>query len=226
MQRKVISTDDGSKTIYLPHLDETYHSSNGAIQESLHIFINSGLRAVHQKEISVFEMGFGTGLNTLLASIFGKENKVKINYTGIEAYPIDFETAIEMDYCSIVEKEHTSLFEQMHRVDWGKKIALSDYFTFEKIHAKIEDYSAIEAQYDLVFFDAFGPQAQEEVWALPILQKMYDLLKPNGFLITYCAKGQVKRNLKQVGFEIEPLAGPPGKREITRAWKRNDTSEI
>ena len=221
MQRKIISTDDGSKTIYLPHLDETYHSSNGALQESLHIFINNGLRAVNQKEIRVFEMGFGTGLNALLAYIFGEEKKIKINYTGIEAYPIDFETAIEMDYCSILGKEHASTFEQLHSVDWEKPITLSDYFTFEKIHAKIEDYSSIEAPFDVVFFDAFGPQAQEEVWSIPILQKMYDLLKPNGFLITYCAKGQVKRNLKEVGFEIEPLAGPPGKREITRAWKRN-----
>lgn len=220
MEQKIITTNDGSKTIYLPHLDETYHSSHGAIQEAIHVFIKHGIQDSDKSEMSVFEMGFGTGLNALLVSIEAERSNRKIHYSGIEAYPVSFEVAMQMDYCLLVGKEHQSKFEQLHKADWNTVNSLSNLFSFEKIHAKIEDYLPEKEQFDVVFYDAFGPRAQEDMWQPAILQKMHDLLKPNGFLVTYCAKGQVKRDLKSIGFEIEPLPGPPGKREMTRAWKR------
>lgn len=220
MEQKIITTSDGSKTIYLPHLDETYHSSHGAVQEAAHVFIRHGIQAAGQDKLSVFEMGFGTGLNALLTCIEAEQTNRRIHYSGIEAYPVDFDTVVQMDYCSLTGKEHQSRFEQLHTVGWNTPHQLSDVFSFEKIHAKIEDFIPRPAQFDVVYYDAFGPRAQADMWAPEILQKMYDLLKPNGFLVTYCAKGQVKRDLKSIGFDIEPLPGPPGKREMTRAWKR------
>lgn len=219
MEQKIITTNDGSKTIYLPHLDETYHSSHGAVQEAIHVFIKHGIQAVEQQEISIFEMGFGTGLNALLSYTEAEKTKKNIHYSGIEAYPVDFDLAMQMDYCPLVGKEHQMKFEQLHRANWNVVEQLSDFFSFEKIHAKIEDYIPKKAQFDVVFYDAFGPRVQEDMWKPEILQKMYDLLKPKGFLVTYCAKGQVKRDLKALGFEVEALQGPPGKREMTRAWK-------
>lgn len=219
MEYKIITTSDGSKTIYLPHLDETYHSSHGAVQEAIHVFIKQGIHAAEQPEISVFEMGFGTGLNALLTRVEAEQLNRKIQYSGIEAYPVDFETAMLMDYCSLIGEEHQVKFEELHKKEWNKKHRLSDVFAFEKIHAKIEEFTPPQEQFDVVFFDAFGPRAQEDMWTPVILRKMYDMLKTNGFLVTYCAKGQVKRDLKSLGFSIEALPGPPGKREMTRAWK-------
>lgn len=220
MEQKIITTGDGSKTIYLPHLDETYHSSHGAVQEAIHVFIKHGIQLLEQDEIRVFEMGFGTGLNALLSYIESEKSNKKIHYSGIEAYPVNFDIAIQMDYCSLVGREHQSKFEQLHKVDWDCENQLSGQFSFEKIHAKIEDYVPSKEQFDIVFYDAFGPRAQSAMWEPFILRKMHDLLKPNGFLVTYCAKGQVKRDLRSIGFEVESLPGPPGKREMTRAWKK------
>ena len=220
MEQKIITTNDGSKTIYLPHLDETYHSSHGAVQEAIHVFVRYGIQSVEQKEISIFEMGFGTGLNALLSYVESEKAGINISYSGIEAYPVALDIAMQMDYCLLIGEDHQSKFEQLHKADWDTVHQLSDLFSFEKIHAKIEDYFPEKEQVDVVFYDAFGPRAQEDMWKPEILQKMHDLLKPNGFLVTYCAKGQVKRDLKSIGFEIEPLPGPPGKREMTRAWKR------
>lgn len=219
MEQKIIMTSDGSKTIYLPHLDETYHSSHGAVQEAIHVFMRYGIQSIEQEEISIFEMGFGTGLNAFLSYIESEKSGINIHYSGIEAYPVAPDIAMQMDYCSLIGEEHQSKFEQLHKMDWDIVHQLSGLFSFEKIHAKIEDYFPEKEQVDVVFYDAFGPRAQEDMWRPEILQKMYDLLKPNGFLVTYCAKGQVKRDLKSIGFEIEALPGPPGKREMTRAWK-------
>lgn len=221
MKQEIIVTSDGSKTIYLPELDETYHSSHGAVQEAKHVFIQNGLDAFADKDIAVFEMGFGTGLNALLSFIQAEKNTTSIHYTGIEAYPVATDIALQMDYCQLVGEEHSAKFEQLHTVNWNEKIQLSDQFSFKKVHQKIEDYTPELDSFDIVFYDAFGPRAQETMWAPAILQKMYDMLKDGGFLVTYCAKGQVKRDLKALGFEIEALPGPPGKREMTRAWKKS-----
>ncbi|MCO5258823.1 MAG: tRNA (5-methylaminomethyl-2-thiouridine)(34)-methyltransferase MnmD [Crocinitomicaceae bacterium] len=220
MNLHVINTNDGSKTIYVPELDETYHSSHGAIQEAVHIFINNGIKTIEKSSISIFEMGFGTGLNALLTAIYAKENNLSVNYTGIEAYPVPIEIAMQMEYCKQLSGQYQPVFAQLHQVEWNQLAKIIPPFSLHKIHARIEDLIPPPNHFDCVYFDAFGPQAQEDMWTLAILEKMYNTLKKDGFLITYCAKGQVKRTLKSIGFEIEALPGPPGKREITRAWKR------
>ncbi len=220
MEQEVRVTNDGSKTIYLPHLDETYHSSHGAIQEALHVFVKNGIQAIEKSEIKVFEMGFGTGLNALLTLVESQNKNIKISYTGIEAYPVSVEFVEQMDYCKQIGAEFQPQFDLLHSLEWGKLHTLSDLFFFEKIDEKIENFSPRTGEYDIIFYDAFGPRAQEEMWAPEILKKMYDMVNEGGFLVTYCAKGQVKRDLKLIGFEIEALPGPPGKREMTRAWKR------
>ncbi|HLU87300.1 MAG TPA: tRNA (5-methylaminomethyl-2-thiouridine)(34)-methyltransferase MnmD [Taishania sp.] len=221
MKHEIIVTGDGSKTIYLPELDETYHSSHGSLQEAMHVFIQNGLSIIDSNKVSVFEMGFGTGLNALLTAI--ETNKVsgkQVYYEGIEAYPVAFDIAMEMDYCKLVGEQYQSVFKFLHETSWKEVHCFSEQFSFQKIHEKIEDYQPKREQFDIVYYDAFGPRAQEAMWTPEILQKMYDMLRVGGFLVTYCAKGQVKRDLKALGFEIEALPGPPGKREMTRAWKR------
>lgn len=220
MEQQIITTNDGSKTIYLPHLDETYHSSHGAIQEAIYVFIKNGIQSCPKDEINVFEMGFGTGLNALLCCVEAEKTQKNIHYTGIEAYPIDMKIVQQMDYCSTIGEQYQTTFEQLHNCEWKIPHQLSKLFLFEKINENIKAFILHKEEYDVIFYDAFGPRAQEEMWAKELLQKMYDMLRPNGFMVTYCAKGQVKRDLKSIGFEVEPLPGPPGKREMTRAWKK------
>ena len=220
MKREVIVTADGSKTIYIQEMDENYHSNHGALQEANHVFIQNGLQYINnQQAISVFEMGFGTGLNALLTLVEAEKNKKKINYVGIEAFPVEIELIKKIGYEQLIEPKFQALFSEMHTAKWNEKTDLTPYFSFEKIHQKIENHEVLEAQFDLVYYDAFGPRAQETMWIPEILGKMYRMLKPGGVLVTYCAKGQVKRDLKALGFNIEALSGPPGKREMTRAHK-------
>lgn len=219
MKRQVIKTDDGSSTIYIPEMDENYHSTHGAIQEAEHVFIQHGLKKMEEKglnSISIFEMGLGTGLNALLTKI---RAKVPVNYLGIEAYPVSVDELKALNYVSQVGEQYEHDFSAIHAAEWDKSIELDSKFTINKVHEKIEGYNLGEASFDLIYFDAFGPRAQSAMWEIEILQKMYDGLKVGGALVTYCARGQFKRDLKSLGFEIEPLPGPPGKREMTRAWK-------
>jgi tRNA U34 5-methylaminomethyl-2-thiouridine-forming methyltransferase MnmC len=220
MKREIIQTADGSNTIYIPDMDENYHSSHGALQEALHVFIKNGLELKKNlPQINIFEMGFGTGLNALLSFIEAEKGKQHISYKGIEAYPVEQELIKAIHYEDLVDERFHNGFQQMHEFSWNEPHALTPNFTFEKIHAKIEEYQVEQEQVDLVFYDAFGPRAQESMWHPSILKKMYDILKPSGTLVTYCAKGQVKRDLKALGFTIEAVPGPPGKREMTLAHK-------
>ena len=220
MKRELILTADGSKTIYIPEMDENYHSTNGALQEALHVFIQNGIRTFNPKgEITVFEMGFGTGLNALLTLVDAVNSTRKINYIGIEAYPVELELIKEINYESLVNEQFTESFSSMHSLPWEQKHIIHPNFTFQKIHAKIQNYQTLNSSVDIIFFDAFGPKVQQEVWTIDVLKKMYDMLKPNGILVTYCAMGQMKRDLKSLGFKVEGLPGPPGKREMTRAVK-------
>lgn len=219
MQKEIKVTGDGSMTLYIPEMDETYHSSHGALQEANHVFIENGLKQVEKDQVSIFEMGFGTGLNAMLSRIFANEKKKSINYLGIEAYPVDNEFYESLNHGKLINEKAVRFFNELHACDWNKSVQLDDYFALEKLHQKIEDWQPKVGAFDLVYYDAFGPRAQGDMWQIDILQKMYDCLKSDGFLVTYCAKGQVKRDLKSLGFIIEPLPGPPGKREMTRAWK-------
>lgn len=220
MKREVITTADGSKTIYIPEMDENYHSGHGALQEAKHVFIENGLKHFSGKpEITIFEMGFGTGLNALLSMIEADKTKIQIHYIGIEAFPIEKELVETISYQDLVDAKYRESFFKMHSSEWNQRIQLTENFSFLKIHDKIENYIPEAGSVDIIYFDAFGPRAQGAMWNIEILQKMYDVLKPNGIFVTYCAKGQVKRDLKALGFVVEALPGPPGKREMTLATK-------
>lgn len=217
MQRIIQKTGDGSTTIFLPELNENYHSHHGAIQEALHVFIQNGLNYFPKNQsLNIFEMGFGTGLNAILTLV---ESKQKINYWGIEAYPVEEKLIQELNYSEQCSQIDSTLFEKIHSVSWNEIVPITDSFSLKKIEQKMEDFEMPENYFELIYFDAFGPRAQKEMWRFEILEKMYKGLKHEGILVTYCAKGQFKRDLKSLGFEIESLPGPPGKREMTRAIK-------
>ncbi len=218
MKREIILTEDGSSSIFIPEMDETYHSTHGSIQEAKHVFLKNGIQRVNEKEITIFEVGFGTGLNALI-SLIHSSAKQKINYHSIEAFPVEKELIQQINYCSILGEEYQVDFEKIHAVEWGREQEIKPSFSLLKIHEKLQDYSLTENIYDIIFFDAFGPRAQAEMWSKPILKKMYKGLKKDAFLTTYCAQGQFKRDLKAVGFKVEAIPGPPGKREMTLAWK-------
>lgn len=220
MNRKLITTSDGSQTIFVEELNETYHSIHGAIQEANHVFIDKGLRLFKAGDkVKILEVGFGTGLNALLTWLNARKLNLSIDYVGVEAYPVEDELIDSIDYYAQLEEGAEECFKQLHKASWNVLEQLDDCFSLLKLHAKVESIKEINSTYDLIYFDAFGPNAQSELWNSDVLQKMNDLLKPNGILVTYCAKGQVKRDLKSVGFTIEALPGPPGKREMTRAIK-------
>jgi tRNA U34 5-methylaminomethyl-2-thiouridine-forming methyltransferase MnmC len=215
-QLEVRQTSDGSKTLYLPDLDETYHSSHGAIQEAMHVFIEQGLKftATKTKELTIFEMGFGTGLNAFLTALWAQKNHQEIHYIGIELHPVPEEIWKQMDYV----QDEVEMYSKIMSLEWGHFHEIHPDFHLKKIEHDIHQLQAAE-KVDLIYFDAFGPRAQSEMWDLPVLTKMYELLNPGGVFVTYCAQGQMKRNLKSLGFSLESLPGPPGKREMTRGIK-------
>jgi tRNA U34 5-methylaminomethyl-2-thiouridine-forming methyltransferase MnmC len=212
-------TGDGSKTIFLPELNETYHSSNGAVQESRHIFIENGLDLVEkQGAIRILEVGFGTGLNALLSAGWAETNNQMIHYIGIEANPLRPELCFQLDYPRHIGQNSEKIYDALIHCDWEMDNQLSTHFSIQKREVKIQDFQAIEP-IDLIYFDAFGPRVQAEMWDVTILEKMFQSLNSGGALVTYCAQGQFKRDLKAIGFILESLPGPPGKREMTRAIK-------
>lgn len=213
----IITTEDGSHTLISSVFGERYHSIYGARTESQIVFINAGLKDKKDLEsVSILEMGFGTGLNAYMTWLESENSSQKIYYTGYEKYPIDIDTAQQINYGVLFDQDLD--FNKLHELSWNEQHEISKTYSFQKIDADIETLNAVNS-FDVIFFDAFAPSAQEELWTTTLFQKMYDSLKDNGVLVTYCAKGYVKRNLKEVGFIIEPLAGPPGKREMTRARK-------
>jgi tRNA U34 5-methylaminomethyl-2-thiouridine-forming methyltransferase MnmC len=217
MRRQIIQTSDGSTTIHLPDWDESYHSKFGAIQEAVHVFIQNGFSLFEGKSVSILEIGFGTGLNAFLTFLEAEKNKQSVDYVGVEAYPVSNEEIEVMNYAQEMNVKDES-FQEIHQGEWEIKNQLSDYFALTKrkqFFHEIEDV----AQFDLIYFDAFGFKVQPELWSVEIFKKMYDALKPNGVLVTYAARGVVKRNMIEVGFSVEKLAGPPGKREMFRARK-------
>jgi tRNA U34 5-methylaminomethyl-2-thiouridine-forming methyltransferase MnmC len=219
------TTADGSHTLFVAELNEHYHSTNGALQESELVFINNGLHhlAVCLKEINVLEVGFGTGLNALLTVIEAKKQKRKINYVAIEPEPVDAGIIEQLNYASVIgSTEATGYFKKLHEASWTHPAFLSDYFIINKIQAKLEEITLRDEQFNLVFFDAFGPVVQPELWTEAIFTQLFKCLKPGGILVTYSCKGTVKRALKAAGFTIEKLPGPAGKREVLRATKEKN----
>lgn len=218
MKRQIAQTADGSTTIFIPEMDENYHSHHGAIQEAEHVFIQHGLEFVDKFNVRIFELGFGTGLNALLTYKRSKELGVTIDYVGLEAFPVESALVSELNYTEQIGEECGDVFRNMHNQPWNEVIEL-EHFKLMKVDQKIQDFDSAGKEFDLIYFDAFGPRAQDEMWHLPVLEKMAAMLPEGGVLVTYCAQGQFKRHLKSLGFKIERLPGPPGKREMTRAIK-------
>ena len=220
MKRKFILTNDGSHSLYVEELDEHYHSTHGAIQEAKHVFLKMGLELFKEhKELTILETGLGTGLNCFLTYLENKEIERKINYFGFEAYPITKEEYQKVNYLKELKAEEDSIFfNKLHLSEWEEWITLTNNFKLLKREEKFKNID-LENEVDLIYFDAFGPRVQPKLWTVDIFTKMYKALKQNGVLVTYCAKGQVRRNMQEVGFSVERLEGPPGKREMLRATK-------
>ncbi len=219
MKRKIIDTSDGSHTLFVPELEEHYHSIHGAIQESKHVFIEAGLRFLNKTNVSILEIGFGTGLNALLTCIDGQKNARKIIYDTIELYPLSSEEIKQLNYGKILGGNAQDFFTKIHNADWDKTViinSLQGSFLLHKIYADLLDYSPT-GKYDLVFFDAFGPDKQAEMWQPYIFEKIAKTMNSKGLLLTYSAKGDVKRALRAAGFKVKLIPGPPGKREMIRA---------
>ncbi|WP_299779977.1 tRNA (5-methylaminomethyl-2-thiouridine)(34)-methyltransferase MnmD [uncultured Formosa sp.] len=224
MERKFITTADGSSTIYLPDLDETYHSRHGAIQEALHVFIKEGLKYTLEEKpdlnpISILEIGFGTGLNAFLTCLESKKLNCKINYTGVEAYPVTADDLLHINYSkSINQGANESLFNTLHTVAWESKQDISEGFSLLKQQKSFNDITD-NALYDIIYFDAFGPRVQPDLWGEAVFKIMFKALKPSGILVTYSAQGNARRAMQAVGFTVARIPGPPGKREMLRAIK-------
>ena len=205
---------DGSSTIYSPIYGECYHSRYGAVQESMHVFIKMGLQALPQQaSLSIFEMGLGTGLNALLSWQYRAGQS--LHYTAIEAEPLEASLAAQLNYAD-EGTEARRVLQQIHAAEWGRGQALAPGFTFCKHQIQLQEYETDE-KYDLVYYDAFAPTAQPELWTEAIFARLYGWMNPGSILVTYCAKGAVRRAMQAVGFEVERLPGPPGKREMLRA---------
>ena len=220
MKREIIVTKDGSTTIYFPDINETYHSKFGAILESNHVFIDMGLKLFSDKaEVSILELGFGTGLNALLTIIESAKNKQNILYTGVDAYPVALTEILQLNFVSeLNDQVDQKLFDKMHNSNWGEQIKLTDHFYLtkkEQFFQQIDDQNA----FDLIYFDAFGYRIEPELWSKDIFEKMYRALKPNGILVTYACRSSIKLDMISIGFKVEKLPGAPGKREMLRASK-------
>ena len=219
MEREIIQTLDGSTTIHLKEWDECYHSKHGAIQEAQHVFIKNGLSLFPNQSVSILEIGFGTGLNAFISFLESSKLNQSINYVGVEAYPVNATEVLAMNYVDELNaKSQKEVFEKMHESKWDEKIELTAEFKLTKRKQFFDEIDDIE-QFDLIYFDAFGYRVQPELWSTAIFQKMYTALRPGGKLVTYAARGVVKRSMIEVGFVVEKLPGPPGKREMFRASK-------
>ena len=216
---KVIFTKDGSKTLHMQELNEQYHSIHGAINEAEHVFIKNGLRECNQENITIFEMGFGTGLNAFMTFLESNKSLQNVRYYTIEKNPLSINLTESLDYPEQLNaSEEKSIFSHLHSSEWNVLTTISPTFEFFKISGDIQNLHLNE-KVDLVYYDAFGPRVQPDLWVEKIFCKISAFMKPESILVTYCAKGEVKRILKRLGFVVETLAGPPGKREMIRAKK-------
>ncbi len=223
MKLEVITTEDGSHSIFNKELNESYHSKFGAINESMVVFINSGFRQLlHKKKLNILEIGFGTGLNALLTGNIAIENQIEVNYYSIEPFPILPEIYNQLNYPELLnKKEDDGLFRKLHEVGWNKLYIINDHFSITKLNLKLEDTELNQNFFDLVYYDAFSPEVQAQLWTQSIFEKIYNSMSQGGIFTTYSAKGSVRRNLIQSGFKTERIPGPKGKREIIRAVKLN-----
>lgn len=222
IEPKIIPTGDGSQTLWVENLNETYHSTHGALQESLHVFIEMGLNhsvTKGKQNLRIFELGFGTGLNVFLTYIeCAKDSNLKIELHSIEKYPVLPETALKMEY-ELLDSlaPWKDSFKEIIASRWNEKNELRENFLLKKISGDFFESELERSFYDLIFYDAFGARAQSEMWTEESFRICADIIKPGGVLVTYASKGSARRALEKVGFEVEKLPGPPGKREMMRA---------
>ncbi|KOS07927.1 SAM-dependent methyltransferase [Flavobacterium akiainvivens] len=218
MKREIIKTEDGSVTIFLPEMNETYHSKFGAVQEAYHVFIKNGLELTGGNPVSILEIGFGTGLNAFITFLESQKNNQQIYYTGVEAYPVSPKEVALMNYAAVLSPQHQEVFTQMHAANWGEDVKLAPNFVLNKQQLRFEDITFAN-KYDLIYFDAFGYPSQPDLWSEEIFAKMYTALRQNGVLVTYACRTVIKKAMQAAGFTTQKLPGPPGKREMLRAYK-------
>jgi tRNA U34 5-methylaminomethyl-2-thiouridine-forming methyltransferase MnmC len=217
---EVILTKDGSHTLLHTELNETYHSIHGAVQESLHVYIRHGLDfkiGQHFQEIAVLEIGFGTGLNAWLSTRRAIDSTCSISYRALEPFPLVESIWSVLNYAG--DPADQDLFRKIHRANWDEFASITPGFRLLKINKGIREVALLTSTFDVVYFDAFAPEKQPDIWQVDVLEKVVAAMKTGGALVTYCAKGQVKRDLKRVGLTVETLPGPPGKREMVRGIK-------
>jgi tRNA U34 5-methylaminomethyl-2-thiouridine-forming methyltransferase MnmC len=225
MQRKLIVTRDGSHSIEIPELGVAYHSIHGAIRESMHVFIEAGLKASGRCKrpdaMQIFEVGFGTGLNALLTMIEAEKMSRKTYYQTIEPFPLDTDDAKGLNYCELLNRRDLQdSFEQLHQCEWEKEVTITSNFTFVKKRNNLLHFETPTAElFDLIYYDPFDPKGQPELWTDEIFKKLVSILRPGGILVTYSSKGSVRRAMQAAGFSVEKIPGPLGKREIVRAIK-------
>ncbi len=220
MNLKIVETGDGLHSLYVPELDEHYHSTHGALQEAKHVFIEAGLlfKAQETNNISILEIGFGTGLNAYLTMLKARKQGLKVTYHGLELYPVPSSVAELLNYAETIGEEASKKeFVSLHLGEWLSPVVIGD-FELLRIQTSVFEYQPI-LKYDLIYFDAFGYRAQEEMWSLGVFQLMFNALKPGGVLVTYSSKGEVRRRMKESGFDVTKLPGPAYKREMVRAVK-------
>lgn len=219
-QPQIEITADGSATLYLSEMDEHYHSVKGALTESLHVFIQTGLRFSSANPITIFEAGFGTGLNAFLTLLESETSRRKITYYTIELYPLPIEQVNMLQYPQIIAPEHAFYFEAIHQAEWNTPVEITPYFTIFKIKDDLTRITLPPESFELIYYDAFAPEKQLDLWSEEMFSKIAGAMRPGGILTTYCAKGEIRRRLQRAGFTVERLPGPPGgKREILRATK-------
>ncbi|GGD35066.1 tRNA (5-methylaminomethyl-2-thiouridine)(34)-methyltransferase MnmD [Flavobacterium orientale] len=219
MKREIFITTDGSTSIHIPEWGESYHSKHGAIQEAQHVFIKNGFSMCRDETIAILEIGFGTGLNAFITFLEATKTKQTVEYVGVEGFPISEEEALKMNYVSELKAtEFEAVFKVFHKSEWDQRIAITPTFNLTKRKQLFDQINDIE-QFNLIYFDAFGYRVQPELWSLAIFQRMYAALKQGGILVTYACRGPIKNAMKEAGFQIEKLAGPPGKREMLRGTK-------
>lgn len=221
MNIELVLTADGSHTLFLPEMNEQYHSMNGAITESMHVYIENGFLRTGSQNSVVFEVGFGTGLNALLTAIHAEKIKKHTLYFSIEKYPLDNLLVSKLNYGQIISEEAQILFEKIHYCKWNKEIQINPYFTIHKIHDDLKTYLFEEIPpFNVIYYDAFGPDKQPDMWTPDILGKLANNTAIGGIIVTYSAKGEVRRQFINTGFMMERLPGPPGKKQMLRGIKR------
>ncbi|WP_294080593.1 tRNA (5-methylaminomethyl-2-thiouridine)(34)-methyltransferase MnmD [Proteiniphilum sp. UBA5384] len=221
MQHIIEITEDGSHTLYVPELDEHYHSTHGAIRESLHVYLEAALHHCGKSEVNLLEIGFGTGLNAFLTLLDIEKTEKTIRYTTLERYPVSFVDAQMFNYSKLVDPTQEEKFMRLHSCLWGDWVEITSHFHLKKLQmdASSPENFQPEELFDVIYYDAFAPEKQPAMWTQEIFNRLYALSNQGAVLTTYCAKGVVRRMLQASGFVVERLSGPPGKREILRAVK-------